>query len=131
MDPRLDRIVVVSSDTALLEHARRCGAETLEEGPPRGLNAAVAMAAAVGMPDAYAGELPVCYVTLRPGAGGGAMGSLGLRIKSGQVTETQVDDVEFAQLDRALVLDQMDVLAVEAEHGSPLERFDPEKIRGL
>lgn len=29
---------------------------------------AVAMAAAVGMPDAYAGELPVCYITLRPGA---------------------------------------------------------------
>lgn len=31
-------------------------------------HAAVALAAAVGMPDAYAGELPVCYVTLRPGA---------------------------------------------------------------
>jgi len=30
--------------------------------------AAVALAAAVGMPDAYAGELPVCYVALRPGA---------------------------------------------------------------
>ncbi|AOW15483.1 acyl-CoA synthetase [Hydrogenophaga crassostreae] len=29
---------------------------------------AVALAAAVGMPDAYAGELPVCFVTLRPGA---------------------------------------------------------------
>jgi fatty-acyl-CoA synthase len=29
---------------------------------------AVALAAAVGMPDAYAGELPVCYVALRPGA---------------------------------------------------------------
>ena len=29
---------------------------------------AVALAAAVGMPDAYAGELPVCYVMLRPGA---------------------------------------------------------------
>ncbi len=29
---------------------------------------AVALAAAVGMPDAYAGELPVCYVVLRPGA---------------------------------------------------------------
>jgi fatty-acyl-CoA synthase len=29
---------------------------------------AVALAAAVGMPDAYAGELPVCYITLRPGA---------------------------------------------------------------
>jgi fatty-acyl-CoA synthase len=29
---------------------------------------AVALAAAVGMPDAYAGELPICYVTLRPGA---------------------------------------------------------------
>jgi fatty-acyl-CoA synthase len=29
---------------------------------------AVAVAAAVGMPDAYAGELPVCFVTLRPGA---------------------------------------------------------------
>jgi len=28
---------------------------------------AVALAAAVGMPDAYAGELPVCFVTLRPG----------------------------------------------------------------
>jgi fatty-acyl-CoA synthase len=28
---------------------------------------AVALAAAVGMPDAYAGELPVCYLTLRPG----------------------------------------------------------------
>ena len=29
---------------------------------------AVALAAAVGVPDDYAGELPVCYVTLRPGA---------------------------------------------------------------
>lgn len=29
---------------------------------------AIAVAAAVGMPDAYAGELPVCFVTLRPGA---------------------------------------------------------------
>ncbi len=29
---------------------------------------AVALAAAVGMPDAYAGELPVCFVMLRPGA---------------------------------------------------------------
>jgi fatty-acyl-CoA synthase len=29
---------------------------------------AVALAAAVGMPDAYAGELPVCYVALRTGA---------------------------------------------------------------
>jgi len=29
---------------------------------------AVALAAAVGMPDAYAGELPVCYVMLKPGA---------------------------------------------------------------
>jgi fatty-acyl-CoA synthase len=30
---------------------------------------AVLLAAAVGMPDAYAGELPVCYVSLRTGAG--------------------------------------------------------------
>ena len=30
---------------------------------------AVALAAAVGMPDAYAGELPVCFVELRPDAG--------------------------------------------------------------
>jgi fatty-acyl-CoA synthase len=30
---------------------------------------AVALAAAVGMPNDYAGELPVCYVMLRPGAG--------------------------------------------------------------
>jgi len=29
---------------------------------------AVAMAAAVSQPDSYAGELPVCYVSLRPGA---------------------------------------------------------------
>lgn len=29
---------------------------------------AVAMAAAVGQPDKYAGELPVCYVALKPGA---------------------------------------------------------------
>ena len=43
---RLDRIVVVSSDADLLRHARRCGAETLEEGPARGLNGAVAFAAA-------------------------------------------------------------------------------------
>jgi len=43
---RLDRIVVVSSDAALLGHARRCGAETLEEGPARGLNGAVRFAAA-------------------------------------------------------------------------------------
>jgi len=43
---RLDRIVVVSSDTDLLRHARRCGAEALAEGPARGLNAAVGFAAA-------------------------------------------------------------------------------------
>jgi 2-phospho-L-lactate guanylyltransferase len=43
---RLDRVVVVSSDAALLRHARRCGAETLDEGPARGLNGAVAFAAA-------------------------------------------------------------------------------------
>ena len=28
---------------------------------------AVAVCAAIGQPDAYAGELPVCYVTLKPG----------------------------------------------------------------
>lgn len=43
---KLDRVVVVSSDADLLRHARRCGAETLEEGPARGLNAAVSFAAA-------------------------------------------------------------------------------------
>jgi 2-phospho-L-lactate/phosphoenolpyruvate guanylyltransferase len=43
---RLDRIVVVSSDAALLRHARRCGAEALDEGAARGLNGAVAFAAA-------------------------------------------------------------------------------------
>jgi fatty-acyl-CoA synthase len=32
------------------------------------LHPAVALAAAVGMPDGYAGELPVCYVMLRSGA---------------------------------------------------------------
>ncbi len=32
---------------------------------------AVALAAAVGKPDAYAGELPVVYVTLKPGKGAG------------------------------------------------------------
>ncbi|HYC56757.1 MAG TPA: 2-phospho-L-lactate guanylyltransferase [Candidatus Binatia bacterium] len=42
----VDRIVVVSSDASLLDHARRCGAEALEEGAARGLNGAVAMAAA-------------------------------------------------------------------------------------
>lgn len=42
-------------DPLMIEHA-------LAEHP------AVALAAAVGMPDAYAGELPVCYVTLKPGA---------------------------------------------------------------
>ena len=31
------------------------------------MHPAVALAAAVGAPDAYAGELPVCYVALRPG----------------------------------------------------------------
>lgn len=43
---RVDRTVVVSSDADLLRFARECGAETLEEGPPRGLNGAVAFAAA-------------------------------------------------------------------------------------
>ncbi|HUQ52913.1 MAG TPA: 2-phospho-L-lactate guanylyltransferase [Gammaproteobacteria bacterium] len=43
---RVDRIVVVSSDADLLRHARRCGAEALDEGPSRGLNGAVAFAAA-------------------------------------------------------------------------------------
>jgi fatty-acyl-CoA synthase len=33
---------------------------------------AVALAAAVGQPDRYAGELPVCYVTLKPGQRVGA-----------------------------------------------------------
>ncbi|HEY2773525.1 MAG TPA: 2-phospho-L-lactate guanylyltransferase [Candidatus Binatia bacterium] len=42
---RLSRIVVVSSDAGLLRHARRLGAETLEEGNARGLNAAVTFAA--------------------------------------------------------------------------------------
>lgn len=42
----LDRIVVISSDADLLRHARHCGAETMEEGPARGLNGAVAFAAA-------------------------------------------------------------------------------------
>jgi len=42
----LDRIVVVSSDADLLAHASRCGAEALAEGDARGLNGAVAMAAA-------------------------------------------------------------------------------------
>jgi len=32
------------------------------------MHPAVALAAAVGMPDSYAGELPVCYVALRPSA---------------------------------------------------------------
>ncbi len=32
------------------------------------LHPAVALAAAVGMPDSYAGELPVCYLALKPGA---------------------------------------------------------------
>ena len=32
------------------------------------MHPAVALAAAVGMPDACAGELPVCFVALRPGA---------------------------------------------------------------
>ena len=32
------------------------------------MHPAVQLAAAVGMPDAYAGELPVCFVELRPGA---------------------------------------------------------------
>lgn len=40
----------------------------------------VVLAAAVGQPDAYAGELPVCYVTLKPGA-----------------TATAQDLLEFAQ----------------------------------
>ena len=35
-------------------------------------------------------------MTLRPGAGGGTTGSLGLRIKRKQGTETLVDNVEFA-----------------------------------
>jgi 2-phospho-L-lactate guanylyltransferase len=43
---RVSRVVVVSSDAGLLRFARECGAETLEEGPPRGLNGAVAFAAA-------------------------------------------------------------------------------------
>lgn len=43
---RVDRTVVVSSDAGLLRFARECGAETLEEGPARGLNGAVAFAAA-------------------------------------------------------------------------------------
>jgi len=41
-------------DPLMIENAMQC-------------HPAVALAAAVGMPDAYAGELPVCYVSLRPG----------------------------------------------------------------
>jgi 2-phospho-L-lactate guanylyltransferase len=41
------RVAVVSADEALLRHASLLGAEVIEEGRPRGLNAAVALAAAV------------------------------------------------------------------------------------
>lgn len=41
----LDRIAVVSADRGLLAQAARLGAETIDEGQPRGLNPAVAMAA--------------------------------------------------------------------------------------
>lgn len=39
-----DCVAVVSSDTALLDEARRCGAMAIDERYPRGLNAAVALA---------------------------------------------------------------------------------------
>jgi fatty-acyl-CoA synthase len=39
--------------------------QTIEEAVSR--HPAVSLAAAVGQPDRYAGELPVCYVTLKPG----------------------------------------------------------------
>ena len=42
-------------DPLMIENAMQC-------------HPAVALAAAVGMPDTYAGEVPVCYVSLRPGA---------------------------------------------------------------
>ncbi len=41
----LTRVAVVSSDADLIEHARRLGVETIDEGDPKGLNAAVAVAA--------------------------------------------------------------------------------------
>jgi len=41
----LGRIVVVSADAGLLDQARTLGAETIDEGRPRGLNTAVWMAA--------------------------------------------------------------------------------------
>jgi 2-phospho-L-lactate guanylyltransferase len=40
----VDRMVVVSADSDLLAHARRHGAEVIDEGEPRGLNAAVELA---------------------------------------------------------------------------------------
>jgi 2-phospho-L-lactate guanylyltransferase len=44
--PSVGRVVVLSADPLLLEHASSCGAETMREGTPKGLNAAVASAAA-------------------------------------------------------------------------------------
>ncbi len=41
----LERIFVVSADRLLLDHAAALGAKLIEEGRPRGLNAAVALAA--------------------------------------------------------------------------------------
>ncbi|RMF20194.1 MAG: 2-phospho-L-lactate guanylyltransferase, partial [Deltaproteobacteria bacterium] len=41
----LDRTVVVSADPTLLAEAERLGADTIDEGRPRGLNQAVEMAA--------------------------------------------------------------------------------------
>ena len=41
----LERVVVLSADPLLLEHASSCGAETMREGAPKGLNAAVGVAA--------------------------------------------------------------------------------------
>lgn len=41
----VDRVIVLSSDNILLEHAAKAGADVLREGEPAGLNAAVAAAA--------------------------------------------------------------------------------------
>ncbi len=41
----LSRVVVLSADPVLLEHASSCGAETMREGAPKGLNTAVMTAA--------------------------------------------------------------------------------------
>ena len=81
---------------------------------------AVALAAAIGQPDAYAGELPAAYVSLRPGAVVGA-DDLKAYVRA-RVPERAAAPVHLE------ILPEMPVTAVGKIHKPPLRRLATERI---